>query len=280
MNATKNQLKRLRYICGSLAYNQPCTRKYTGEGGKKVRQIGKFKYIELGNELVYFEYDGDIAALSNYDAEEFLSALADDSGFHLGGGIRVEGLPSADTNGHNDVVDATAAAIRHITEEVPPQNEGHEVAMPIEAPPASDGWMDADGNDPEGLDHGTADLPALMDPSEKTDIKAAEPASPRKGGDGASFDTPEGEDALREVAMTAAAREAARLCGVISGNAGDTSVDIIRHNATVPSFLNVYGECLKRTGNPRSLDEIAAALPAQRNWIFEEGTAISPKENI
>ena len=159
MVITKQQSKRLRYICGAVDYNQPCDRKYTGGPEGKIRQIGKFKYIERGNELVYFEYDGDVAPLSNYEAEEFLSALADDSGFHLGGGIHVEGLPSEDTNGHNDIVDATAAAVEHqVHINVKLENKGHEVNVQVEVPPASDDWMDDEGNDPDNLDEGTADI--------------------------------------------------------------------------------------------------------------------------
>jgi hypothetical protein len=172
MIITKQQSKRLRYICGAVDYNQPCDRKYTGGPEGKIRQIGKFKYIEQGNELVYFEYDGDVAPLSNYEAEEFLSALADDSGFHLGGGIHVEDLPSEDTNDHNDIVDATAAAVEHqIHIDVQLKNEVHEVNVQVEVPPASDVWMDEDGNEPDNINQGIADTPELLTEEEK---KAAE----------------------------------------------------------------------------------------------------------
>lgn len=260
MKLTKAQSKRLRYICGVVDYNQPCTRKYTGGPKGKVRHIGKFTYFEQGDELTYFEYDGNVAPLSNYEAEEFLSALMDDSGFHLGGCIRVEGLPSADTGNHNDIVNAVAGAVEHQVQiDVPPKNEIPEVNVPVEAQPPSDGWMDADGNDPEGISAGIADIPQMAEKeaaSEATgNVAVREP----------------NEDELREITMTAAALEASRICGVISGNLGDTSVDIIRRNATVPNFLNTYGECLKKAGSPLTLAELAAALPAQRNWIFKEG---------
>ncbi len=283
MKITKAQSKQLRYICGAVAYNQPCTRKYTGEPEGKIRQIGKFKYIERENELVYFEYDGDVAALSNYDAEEFLSALADDSGFHLGGGIHVKDLPSAGTNDHGDIIDATAAAVEHITVEVPPQNEVHAVNVPAQVEAVE--WMDADGNDPDSINQGMADTPELLTEEEK---KAAEElpqpidtstnippveivhrGDPETSPEPAPVKEDRWGEALREVAMTAAAREAAKDCGIEGIPDTDTSVDIVRACYTTPGFMNIYGECLKKVGNPRSLDEIAEALPAQRKWLFK-----------
>ena len=64
-------------------------------------------------------------------------------------------------------VDATAAAVKHITVEVQPQNEVHKVDLPIEVQPASDGWMDDEGNDPDNLDEGTADIPERLTEEEK-----------------------------------------------------------------------------------------------------------------
>ena len=329
MIITKKQSKRLRYICGSVDYNQPCDRKYTGGPKGKIRQIGKFKYIEQGNELVYFEYDGDVTPLSNYEAEEFLSALADDSGFHLGGCIHVEDLPSEDTNDHNDIVDATAAAVEHITVEVLPQNEVHKVDIPIEVQPASDGWMDDEGNDPDNLNEGTADiperlseeekkaaeeddnLPPLIDTSEKIPpVEITEHAftkedaeksiedvegQPLTGAPTLPFASPDAfkgitmvdkpvppvktpkqmspeeltEDVIREISMTAAAREAARLHQIEYMNLPDIpSQNIIRANAKIPGFLDDYGKCLKKVGMARTLTEIAKALPGQIVWIF------------
>lgn len=282
MKITKAQSKQLRYICGAVAYNQPCTRKYTGGPKGKIREIGKFKYIEQEGELLYFEYDGDVAALSRYTAEEFLSALADDTGFCLGGGVHVEDLPSDDTNDHNAIVDATAAA-EHITVEVPPQNEVHKIDIPIEVQPASDGWMDDEGNDPGNIDQGMADTPELLTEEEK---KAAEelpqpvdtttnipPVEIVHRDEPETKPAPAKEDrwgeALREVAMTAAAREAAKDCGIEGIPDADTSVDIVRTCYTTPGFMNIYGECLKKVGNPRSLEEVAEALPGQREWLFK-----------
>lgn len=283
MKITKAQSKQLRYICGAVAYNQPCTRKYTGGPKGKIREIGKFKYIEQEGELLYFEYDGDVAALSRYTAEEFLSELMDDRGFHLGGGVHVEDLPSDDTNDHNDIVDATAAAAEHITVEVPPQNEVHKIDIPIEGQPASDGWMDDEGNDPDSIDQGMADTPELLTEEEK---KAAEelpqpvdtttnipPVEIVHRDEPETKPAPVKEDrwgeALREVAMTAAAREAAKDCGIEGIPDTDTSVDIVRTCYATPGFMNIYGECLKKVGNPRSLEEVAEALPAQREWLFK-----------
>lgn len=310
MIISKQQSKRLRYICGAVDYNQPCDRKYTGGPEGKIRQIGKFKYIEQGNELVHFEYDGDVAPLSNYEAEEFLSALADDSGFHLGGCIHVEDLPSEDTNDHNDIGDATAAAVEHITVEVPPQNEIHEVNVPVEAQPASDGWMDDEGNDPDNIDEGTADIPERLTAEEKKaaeednlpptidtstevpPVEMTENAFTKEAAE-KSIEDVEGqpltgaptlppvktprqmtqeeltEDIVREISMTAAAREAARLHQIEYHNMPDIpSENIIRANAKIPGFLDDYGKCLKKVGMARTLTEIAKALPGQIDWIF------------
>lgn len=285
MIITKQQSRELRYRCATAKYNQPCTRKYTGGPEGKIREIGKFKYIEREGELLYFEYAGDVAALSKYNAEEFLSALADDSGFHLGGGVHVEDLPSEGANDPNDIGNVAAAAVEHITVEVPPQNDVHKVNIVIEVQPASDGWMDDEGNDPDNLDEGTADIPERLTEEEKkaaeelptpidtsTDIPPVEVV--RSAGTETSPEpAPVKEDrwgeALREVAMTAAAREAAKDCGIEDVPYTDTSVDIVRTCYTTPGFMNIYGECLRRVGNPRSLEEIAEALPAQRKWLFK-----------
>lgn len=326
MKITKEQSKRLRYICGAVEYNQPCVRKYTGGPAGKIREIGKFRYIEQGDELTYLEYDGDVAALSKYEAEEFLSALADDTGFHLGGGIHVEDLPSADTDNHGDIVDAVAGAVEHLTVEVPPKNAVHEVDLPIEVQPASDGWMDGDGNDPDNIDQGTADIPELLTEEERKaaeednlppeintstegpPVKMTEDASTKEDAEIedvedqpltgaptlplASPDAFEGikvvakpvfpaktpkqmspeeltEDVIREISMTAAAREAARLHQIEYMNLPDIpSQDIIRANAKIPGFLDDYGECLRKVGMARTLTEIAKALPGQIDWIF------------
>lgn len=307
MIITKQQSKRLRYICGAVDYNQPCDRKYTGGPEGKIRQIGKFKYIERENELVYFEYDGNVTPLSNYEAEEFLSALADDSGFHLGGCIHVEDLPSEDTNDHNDIVNATAAAVEHITVEVLPQNEVHKVDLTIEVQPASDGWMDGEGNDPDNIDEGTADIPERLSEEEKkaavrrwcapaintsTEVPPVEMTAHTFTKEGAekSIEDMEGqpltgappaktpkqmtpeeltEDVVREISMTAAAREAARLHQIEYYNMPDIpSENIIRANAQIPGFLDDYGKCLKKVGMARTLTEIAKALPGQIDWIF------------
>lgn len=330
MIITKQQSKRLRYICGAVDYNQPCDRKYTGGPEGKIRQIGKFKYIEQGNELVYFEYDGDVAPLSNYEAEEFLSALADDSGFHLGGGIHVEDLPSEDTNDHNDIVDATAAAVEHqVHIDVQLKNEVHEVNVQVEVPPASDAWMDEDGNEPDNINQGIADTPELLTEEEKkaaeeednlppvidtsTEVPPVEltehaftkedaeksiedvEGQPLTGAPTLPFASPDAfkgikmvdkpappaktpkqmtpeeltEDVVREISMTAAAREAARLHQIEYYNMPDVpSENIIRANAKIPGFLDDYGKCLKKVGMARTLTEIAKALPGQIDWIF------------
>lgn len=273
MIITKQQSKRLRYICGTVGYNHPCVKKYTGGPEGKIRQIGKFKYIERENELVYFEYDGAIASLSNYEAEGFLSALMDDSGFHLGGGTHIEDLPSPGASDHNDIVDAVEHQV-HM--DVPPEDEDHEVNILAEGHPATDDWMDADGNDPDSLDQGTADIPERLaeenipptvdTPTEVTPVKMMAPPvkTPRQM-------SPEEltEDVIREISMTAAAREAARLHQIGYMTLPDVpSQDIIRANAIIPGFLDDYGKCLKKVGMAPTLAEIAKALPAQADWIF------------
>lgn len=277
MIITKQQSKKLRYRCATAKYNQPCTRKYTRGPGGKIREIGKFKYIEKEGELLHFEYDGNVLPLEKHTAEELLSALEDDTGFHLGGGAHVEDLPSGGANDPTDIGNAASVAGEPITVEVPPQNSAHKVDVPIEVPPASDGWMDDEGNDPDNLDAGTADIPERLTEEEK---KAAEELPPPID---TSTDIPPVEakpepapvkedrwgEALREVAMTAAAREAAMDCGIEGVPDTDTSVDIVRACHMTPGFMNIYGECLQRVGNPRSLEEIAEALPAQRKWLFK-----------
>lgn len=277
MKITKAQSKQLRYLCGAVEYNQPCTRKYTGGPKGKIREIGKFKYIEQEGELLYFEYDGDVAALSMYTAEEFLSALADNSGFHLGGGVKVEDFPSIEVVADysdgiaGDVLKAKKTAEETNTPVITAvQNNAHVQAEAGE-------WMDADGNDPDSINQGMADIPELLTEEEK---KAAEeppqPVDPpantppvEANPEPAKKTEDKWGEALREIAMTAAAREAAKDYGIEDIPDTDTSVDIIRTCYTTPGFMNIYGECLKRVGNPRSLEEVAEALPGQRKWLFK-----------
>lgn len=275
MKITKAQSKQLRYLCGAVEYNQPCTRKYTGGPEGKIREIGKFKYIEKDDELLHFEYDGDVSPLERYTAEEFLSALADDTGFALGGGA----ITTVDID---CVIPKTVDKVE-VEVTVPPKNDIHEVNIPVQVEAGE--WMDADGNDPDGINQGMADTPELLTEEEKkgaeelpppigltTDIPPVEIV--RRGGPKTDPEpTKKTEDrwgeALREVAMTAAAREAAKDCGIEGIPDTDTSVDIVRTCYTMPGFMNIYGECLKKVGNPRSLEEIAEALPAQRKWLFK-----------
>lgn len=275
MIITKQQSKKLRYRCATAKYNQPCTRKYTRGPEGKTREIGKFKYIEREGELLHFEYDGNVSSLEKYTAEELLSALEDDSGFHLGGGAI----------GTVDVDCVIPQSIDHVKVRVnvPPQNDVHEVNVPVQVEAGE--WMDADGNDPASVDQGVADTPELLTEEEKkaaeelpppidtsTDIPPVE-AVRSIGPETSPEPEPVKEDrwgeALREAAMTAAAREAAKDCGIEGIPDTDTSVDIVRTCYTTPGFMNIYGECLQRVGNPRSLEEIAEALPAQRKWLFK-----------
>lgn len=306
MKITKAQSKQLRYICGAVAYNQPCTRKYTGGPEGKIREIGKFKYIEQEGELLYFEYDGDVAALSRYTAEEFLSALADDTGFCLGGGVKVEDfepgvlptIPSGVIKNEKECRDALAPIYDARKEELERlaktaeetstpvitavQNDAHEVNVPVHVEAGE--WMDADGNDPDSINQGMADTPELLTEEEKAAEELPQPVDtstnippveivhrdePKTIPEPAPVKEDRWGEALREVAMTAAAREAAKDYGIEDIPDTDTSVDIVRACYTTPGFMNIYGECLKRVGNPRSLEEIAEALPGQRKWLFK-----------
>jgi hypothetical protein len=282
MKITKAQSKQLRYICGAVEYNQPCTRKYTGGSKGKIREIGKFKYIEREGELLYFEYDGDVAALSKYTAEEFLSSLADDAGFCLGGGIKVEDFePGRAVEIDVDCVSSQTVDNVVVEVTVPPQNDVHEVNVPVQVEAGE--WMDADGNDPDDINQGMADTPELLTEEEKKgDMESLQPLTIDTATDippvkifrrGNPEPLPAKEDRwgeeLREVAMTAAAREAAKDCGIEGVPDTVTSVDIVRTCYTTPGFMDIYGECLKKVGNPRSLEEIAKALPAQRKWLFK-----------
>lgn len=275
MKITKAQSKQLRYICGTVEYNQPCTRKYTGGPEGKIREIGKFKYIEKDDELLHFEYNGDVSPLERYTAEEFLSALADDTGFALGG----EATTTVDVD---CVIPKTVDKVE-VEVIVPPKNEAHEVNIPVQVEAGE--WMDADGNDPDGINQGMADTPERLTEEEKKDSEEIPPPidtttnippveivhgdSPETSPEPAPVKEDRWGEALREVAMTAAAREAAKNCGIEDVPDTDTSVDIVRTCYTTPGFMNIYGECLKKVGNPRSLEEIAEALPAQRKWLFK-----------
>lgn len=305
MKITKAQSKQLRYICGAVDYNQPCTRKYTGGPEGKIRQIGKFKYIEKEGELLYFEYDGDVAALSRYSAEEFLSALADDSHFGLGGGVHVEDLPSENSElgvlpsipsgiikNEKECLEALAPMYKEREEEIKQAQElAKETNTPvITAVHEAGGWMDADGNDPDNINQGTADTPELLTEEEKkaaeeqpqpadslppieTDIVGAtvalRPTLPITEPEPAPAKEDKWGEALRETAMTAVAREVAMDFGIEGIPDSATSVDIVSACHTTPGFMECYGECLMKVGNPRSLEELAEALPAQRKWLFK-----------
>ena len=275
MYITKQQSKKLRYRCATAKYNQPCTRKYTRGPEGKIREIGKFKYIESEGELLHFEYAGNVLPLEKHTAEELLSALEDDAGFHLGGGA----IETADAS---CTIPQSADNVK-VEANVPPQNGVHEVNVPVQVEAGE--WMDADGNDPGGVDQGVADTPELLTEEEKKAAEALPPPIdtstdilPVEAVRSARYETspepaPVKEDrwgeALREVAMTAAAREAAMACGIEGIPDTDTSVDIVRTCHMTSGFMNIYGECLQRVGNPRSLEEVAEALPAQRKWLFK-----------
>lgn len=72
-------------------------------------------------------------------------------------------------------------------------------------------------------------------------------------------------DAVREISMDTAAREALRLCGLES--AKQTAAAILKEHSTHPRFLETYWKCLEKVGTPRTLDEVVAIFPEQRDWV-------------
>lgn len=73
------------------------------------------------------------------------------------------------------------------------------------------------------------------------------------------------DNALRETAMNAAAREALRILNLECGF--DDAATILRAMAKVPNFIATYGKCLEQVGTPHTIEEIAATLPDQEKWL-------------
>lgn len=256
----------MRYKCGVVDYNQPCTRKYTVTPRGKVREIGKFKYTEKDGELLDFEYDGKCVPLELYTFDQFLRRLSDDSGCRLislsAPIIRV--IPGKAENAVSDIVVTEEAPVHavNITAHV-------ECIKDVPETNADDEWMDENGNDPVGIDMGVAagDVHVeahVVDPVDPP--KEPENAPPKKK---AAPVNDRWGSAIREVTMTAAAREAATACGLEGIPDEDTSVDIVRACYSMQGFMDKYGEYLKKAGSPRTLEELADALPGQREWIMK-----------
>lgn len=94
--------------------------------------------------------------------------------------------------------------------------------------------------------------------------------APTDPGDSAALaDTPahplDNEDVIREISMDTAAREALRICGLESSK--QTATAILKEYSTHPGFLTSYWKCLEKLGTPRTLDEVVAIFPEQRDWV-------------
>lgn len=252
MNITKAQSKKLRYICGAVEYNQPCTRKYTVTPDGKAREIGKFRYVEKDGKLESFSYGMFGYDLSRLTFDELLAVISN------------EARPPVEPSNRED---AAATAVN-----TPPtpeyhfnalaENTVHVVDITCEA--VNDKWVDPEDtsdweepNEMEKVNAARASSPAATEPDPQGPPVESEP--PR-------YTPEEFEAALRETSMNAAAREAARLLHIECDI--DDATAIIRANAGVPNFMETYGKCLEKAGTPHSLYEIAEAFPSQRKWLF------------
>ena len=320
MIITKQQSKRLRYICGAVDYNQPCDRKYTGGPEGKIRQIGKFKYIENGGELKSLTFDGGAVNLDGITFDVLLSCIMKGDGL---GPIQAAALsepkkpsdiedavaltpfepditvhpdPLSEPKKPSDIEDAAVptpvepAVVVHL--DVARGNDVHAVNVPVmvEAEQQTDDWCTPDNVDrweePDELEKiQQAETPKkLEDESEKETppydydsvvAKCADDLEKEFGGPRTIKEpTAEGypevtreefENALRETAMNAAAREALRILNLECGF--DDAATILRAMAKVPNFIVTYGKCLEQVGTPHSLEEIAVTLPDQEKWL-------------
>lgn len=309
MIITKAQSKQLRYACGNAGHNQPCTRKYTGTPEGKLREIGKFKYLESGGELKYFTFNGRNINLDGITFDILHAYVQAGEGLdpilveipipamvephpvdvpvevEVHSGMRdrdaeftaidelnpdaatkddawkspeeIEGWTEPDETGKipenanplNDVnAEATVSRIHKGIETIVKTPENMDPPPPIKEPTA-EGYVEPD-------------LPDIT-PQHETPLN--ENGLPKIERNPMTRD--EFETALRETAMNAAAREALRLCNIECGPECYIAANIIRANATVPHFLDNYGKCLEKVGNPLTIAEIAEALPAQKKWL-------------
>lgn len=284
MNITKAQSKQLRYACGAVDYNQPCTRKYTGTPEGKLREIGRFKYIENGGELKSFTFDGGAVNLDGITFDVLLACVMEGDGLDP---IQVAALP--EPKKPSDIEDAVALTLAEpvvvVHLDAARGNDVHAVNVPVTveaAAPAeqpNDDWCTPDNvsdwEEPDELEkikqaedrkklEGEPETAPVEEPP-KAEVPKAEPPK----ADAPKVEHPpvtreEFENALRETAMNAAAREALRIhleCGF------DDAATILRAMAKVPNFIAAYGKCLEQVGTPHSLEEIAATLPDQEKWL-------------
>ena len=260
MNITKSQSKQLRYMCGVVDYNQPCTRKYTGTPEGKLREIGRFKYLENGGELKSFTFDGGTANLDGISFDVLLSGVMEGD---LRVPLQVAALP--EPGKPSDIEDAVAPAEPPIDDWCTPENvsDWHEPdetailkknAIPVVTEPTAEGYVEPD-------------LPEDIFPKAKRATEEDNTLLDAPKVEHPPITRDEFENAIRETAMNAAAREALHLCNIECGPECYVAATIIRANATVPHFLDTYSKCLEHVGIPHSLEEIATALPNQETWL-------------
>ncbi|MCF0205352.1 MAG: hypothetical protein HUK12_08735 [Muribaculaceae bacterium] len=296
MIITKAQSKQLRYACCVVDYNQPCTRKYTGTPEGKLREIGRFKYIENGGELKSLTFDGSAVNLDGITFDVLLARVMECDALAP---IQVAALPvpksepktkpksepKSEPKKPSDIEDAVACTtaepevVAHL--DAARGNDAHAVSAPVTveaAAPAEqpfDDWCTPDNvsdwEEPDELEkikqaedrkklEGKPETAPVEEPPKaevpKADVpKVEHPPVTRE----------EFENALRETAMNAAAREALRILNLECGF--DDAATILRAMAKVPNFITTYGKCLEQVGTPHSLEEIAATLPDQEKWL-------------
>lgn len=299
MIITKAQSKQLRYACGAVDYNQPCTRKYTGTPEGKLREIGRFKYIENGGELKSLTFDGGAVNLDGITFDVLLACVMEGDGLDP---IQVAALP--EPKKPSDIEDAVALALTTPEPEVAVHldaargNDVHAVNVPVTveaAAPAeqpADDWCTPDNvsdwEEPDELEKikQAEDRKKLESEPEKAPaeeppkVVVTGPAFPERHDSGRDYSgivnslteeytktREEFDNALRETSMNAAAREALHMCNIECGPECYVAANILRANATVPHFLDNYGKCLEQVGTPHSIEEIVAALPNQEKWL-------------
>lgn len=274
MHITKAQSKQLRYACGAVDYNQPCTRKYTGTPEGKLREIGKFKYIENGSELKSFTFNGGAVNLDGIIFDVLLACVMEGDGLDP---IPAVALP--EPKKPSDIADAVALACVEpdmaVHLDAACGNDVHAVNVPVTvvaaepvAPPADD-WCTpenvGDWQEPDEMEKvlkAAEERRKVEGEPEKAPAVAPQPQLPKAE---SLVMREEFENALRETSMNAAAREALRILNLECGF--DDAATILRTMATVPNFIGTYGKCLEKVGTPHTLVEIAAALPSQQGWL-------------
>lgn len=285
MIITKAQSRQLRYACGAVDYNQPCTRKYTGTPEGKLREIGRFKYIENGGELKSLTFDGGAVNLDGITFDVLLACVMEGDGLDP---IQVAALP--EPKKPSDIEDAVALTtaepevVVHL--DAARGNDVHAVNVPVTveaAAPAeqpTDDWCTPDNvsdwEEPDELEkikqaedrkkrEGEPETAPVEEPPKAEVPKAEPPKAEVPKVELPPVTREEFENALRETAMNAAAREALRILNLECGF--DDAATILRAMAKVPNFIATYGKCLEQVGTPHSLEEIAATFPDQEKWL-------------